>query len=111
MSMQNIKPVPRGLYPQPFNAILSPEGRFYPAGPWKHYQVAYELTGEDWDNLVKTGWLRIFQGTVYFVSGFREMTQAQIDAIADYAQFKEMSILDAFDVVYRADVARFFGLE
>lgn len=104
------KPVPRGLYPRPFNAVLSPEGRFYLAEPWKHEQVAYELTGEDWDDLARLGWLRIAGGSVHYAFSYGEPTQAQLDAIFDYTEFMGWRIDQAFEIPDAARIRELFGI-
>ena len=108
-SEQEPKPTEKYL-PLPFNAILSPDGTFYRAAAWQHYKVAEEVTGEDWDDLVEKGWLRLSMGMIYYACSHQEPTQAQIDAIADYAQFMGWDIDECFDIPLREKVRELFGL-
>ena len=111
---KNTKPLPvgRGEYaPLPFNAILSPDGRFYRADNWTHSKVAYAVTGEDWDDLVRRGWCRLSCGLVRFAYSFRnELTQAQIDAIFDYTQFLGWDFDEVFERHDREKARKQFGL-
>lgn len=90
--------------------ILSPDGKFYHADAWKHEQVAKQVTGADWETCLDRGWLRLSAGAIYFAFSWQEPTQAQIDAIYEYARLNECSIVDIFESSTRDEAAKFLGL-
>ena len=68
------------------------------------------MTGEEFDDLVKKGWLKVSSGEVHYAFAYKDPTQAQIDAIFDYAAFVGSQIAEVFDVTTRLEAKKFFGL-
>lgn len=89
------------------DSVLSLDGKFYYAPSWTHEKVAEMATGKFWDDLKRKGWLRLSGGTVYFAFGYRKIpTQAQFDALYDYAEAQNISIIELFDDFHSKDKAR-----
>jgi len=112
MNSKKRKALAPGQYGEPpFNAILSPEGKFYQAGSWEqHHDLAIAVTGEDFDALVMNGWLKVSSGEIHFAFANKDLTQPQIDAIYDYAAFTGVPITEVFDPTTRQEAKRFFGM-
>lgn len=105
------RPLRPGEYePLPFCAVLSPDGKFYRAPDWKHEEVGEAASGMFWDDALKAGWLRV-SDVVHYAFIWREPTQAQTDAIWDYARFMGWDLAQAFDIVVRSQARKFYGLE